>query len=221
MQISNQFISALTQVGSILGLSLIVYGIHWIISLRKLGRPSFFKYIGIQSAKTQLDKKFLIIWIVLMAFAVLSTFLEFQYSANFKQMLMDQSSPYAKILNNGLNIQSIILSLIYCFIMASGSEEILFRGLIARRFFSSMNFFKANLIQSLFFWLMHLIIVRLVTGNWISYIQLIALVTSFGMGLVLGYANFRKDGRSILPSWILHGSANFFTFLTLAFVWPK
>lgn len=220
MQITDQFITALIQVGTVLGLSLIVYGIHWILSLRKLGRPSFFQYIGIQSAKAQLDRKFLMIWIVLIVFAVLSTYIEFQYSANFRQMLMNQSSPYAKILKDGFNIQSFILALIYCFIMASGSEEILFRGLIARRFFSSINFFKANIIQALIFWLMHLVIVGLITGNWISYIQLVACVTSFGMGLVLGYVNFRIGGKSILPSWILHGSANFFTFLTLAFVWP-
>lgn len=221
MKITDQLTSALIQVGTVIGLSLIVYGIHWTLSLRKLGRPSFFKYIGFQAAKAQLDSKFLKIWIVLIVFAVFSTYVEFQYSANFREMLMNSSSPYAKLLKDGFNIRSVILALIYCFIMASGSEEILFRGLIAKRFFSSINFLKANLIQALIFWLMHFVIVGLITGNWISYIQLVAFATSFGMGLVLGYANFRNDGNSILPSWILHGSANFFTFLTLAFVWSR
>ncbi len=193
-----------------------IYGIHWLVSLRRLSGQSFFKYLGIQSAKVQLDTKFLKIWSLLNVFAILSTYLEFRFSSNFRQMLMNQSSPYAKILKNGFSFHTSSLALIYCFIMASGSEEILFRGLIARRLFSSVSFFKANLIQALIFWLMHFAIVRLFTGNWISYIQLVAFVTSFGMGLVLGYVNFRENGKSILPSWILHGSANFFTFLTLA-----
>lgn len=220
MQISEQLISALIQVGTVLGLSLIVYGVHWILCLRKLGQQTFFDYIGFKSAKAQLDRKFLMILIMLVFIGVVSTYIEFQYTPDFRQFLMSQHSPYAKILKDGFNIQSIIQALIYCFIMAIGSEEILFRGLIAKRLFSSISFFKANLIQTLIFWLMHFVIVGLVTGNWISYIQLFAFLFSIGMGAALGYANYRNAGKSILPSWILHGTANFFTFLTLAFVWP-
>jgi hypothetical protein len=65
---------------------------------------------------------------------------------------------------------------------------------------------------------MHLAIFRLITGQWISVIQLVAFVTSFGLGLVLGYANNRNNGKSIMPSWILHGTANFASFVTLGFL---
>jgi membrane protease YdiL (CAAX protease family) len=221
MQIKVQLIQALIQVLIVLGLSFIIYGIHWIFSLKKSGESSFFKYLGFQSAHAQFDKFFWFIWTCFIVFAVSSAFLEYNYSLQFRQMLTDQSSPYAKILNNGFTFHSATIALIYCFVMAGASEEILFRGLIARRLFSAFSFMKANFLQALIFWAMHLFIVRLVTGYWISSIQLVAFVTSFGMGLVLGYANFRNGGKSIYPSWVLHGSANFFTFLTLGYLWRK
>ena len=68
---------------------------------------------------------------------------------------------------------------------------------------------------------MHLLIFRLITGEWISLLQFFTFVTSYGLGLVLGYVNFRKQGESIIPSWIVHGSVNFFSFLALAAVWPR
>ncbi len=52
-------------------------------------------------------------------------------------------------------------------------------------------------------------------------LQTVTFVTSFGLGLIFGWANFRKNGESIVPSLLLHGSANFFTFLTLAALWPS
>jgi membrane protease YdiL (CAAX protease family) len=134
--------------------------------------------------------------------------------------LLSDTSPYGKILNSGFGARAIILGLIYCFVQASGSEEILFRGLIAKRLYAVLGLPWGNVIQALIFWLMHLALFRAITGEWISMIQLLAFLTSFAMGLVLGYANFRKGGESIAPSWILHGSANFSTFLTLAWLWP-
>ncbi len=136
-------------------------------------------------------------------------------------MLMSDSSPYGKILKNGFDFSAVIKALIYCFVQASAAEELLFRGLIAKRFFNAMGFLKGNFVQALIFWLMHLAIFWLVTGEWISLIQGVAFITSFGMGLILGYVNYRREGESIIPSWLLHGSANFFSFFALAIVWSR
>jgi hypothetical protein len=63
---------------------------------------------------------------------------------------------------------------------------------------------------------MHLLIFRLITGEWFSVTQTLTFVVSFGFGLVNGYTDFRKGNQSILPGWLLHAAINLTTFLTLA-----
>ena len=221
MKISNQMTSALLQVFVVILLSAFVYVIHWFFVLRHNQGQTFLNYLGLTSARNQFDSFFFTIMASFAAFAIMSTVLEFHMSEGFRKLLMSPNSPYGKILQTGFNAHSIFLALIYCFVMAGASEEILFRGLIAKRLFLNLGFFYGNILQALIFWLMHLIILRLITGDWVSFMQLISFFTSFGMGLFFGYVNFRNNGQSIAPSWILHGSANFATFLSLAYVWPK
>lgn len=117
-----------------------------------------------------------------------------------------------------MGLIQIFSGLLYCFVQSSGAEEILFRGLFARSLFRKFGFAAGNIIQSTFFWIMHLLIFKLVTGEWVSWIQLYAFGVSFGLGLILGFVNYRKGGASIAPSWIIHGTTNFVTFLTLGFL---
>ena len=105
---------------------------------------------------------------------------------------------------------------LYCLVQSAAAEELLFRGLIGRRLIRWLGFARGNLLQALVFWSMHLLIFRWVFGTWISWIQLYAFVASFGLGWLGGYLNERGDGRSIAPSWMLHGLSNLATFLALA-----
>jgi membrane protease YdiL (CAAX protease family) len=220
MKITDQLFSGFSQVAVAIGLSLLVFCIRWLFFRKSRRNENFFQFIGINSVKN-IDTIFLLLLFAMCAFGVLSTAIGFAFSPTFKEMLMSDNSPYGKILNVELGFPGILSALIYCFINAALAEEILFRGLIARRFFSIFGFAKGNIFQALIFWLMHLIIFRLMTGQWVSFLQLFGFITSFSMGLISGYANYRKHGESIAPSWVLHGCANFCTFLTLLYIWPK
>ena len=81
---------------------------------------------------------------------------------------------------------------------------------------SVLGLWRGKGFQALIFWIVHLVIFRLVTVQRISLLAFITFAVTFGVGMVLGHSNFRKRGERILPSWILHGSVNFFSFLTLA-----
>lgn len=215
MTIGQHLSSAFFQLLVTLLFSLVVYGVYRLIFRNNPNHPSFARYIGIQPPTSQLDNIFLLIFLGLIAFGVVSTFLQFSYSDTLRELMLNDSSPYGKILKEGFNFSTMAAGLIYCFIQASASEEVLFRGLLAKRLYSFFGFSKGNLIQALLFWLMHLAIFRLITGEWVSAVQLLAFVTSFGLGLVFGYVNFRRGGESIAPSWILHGAVNFASFVTL------
>jgi hypothetical protein len=116
--ISQQLASAFSQLLVVCLLAGIVYSIHRFIhrssldphasSTQNLRAQSFFQYIGIQSSKNQLDVKFLWILLALIAFGILSTFLQFHYSEGFKRLLLSDNSPYGKILKGGFNSTAII-----------------------------------------------------------------------------------------------------------------
>jgi uncharacterized protein len=217
MSPTEQLNSALSQLGVVLILSLIFYGIGKVLN-KTSKKISFLQFVGLQPSNGQFDRPYLGILLGVIFFGVASTYIQFNSTEDFKNLLTGKNSPYASILKSGLDLSSIVAGLIYCFIQASAAEELLFRGLIAKKLFQKLGHFKGNLIQASVFWLLHLLIIKLVSGSWISYLQLVGFITSFGLGLLLGYVNFRKNGQSIFPSWILHGCANFATFLTLAYL---
>lgn len=204
-----------TQLFVVLILGLIIFFVLKILKKRK----KFSEFIGFRNSKHQLDKRYFLILLGLILFSVITTYLQFSFSETFRGFLTSDTSPYGKILKgSGLSFISLLAGFIYCFISAGGSEEVLFRGLIAKNLFSWLGNFYGNISQAFIFWLMHLVIFRFVTGEWFSWVQAFGFVVSFGLGLVLGYVNFRKNGQSIWPSWLAHGIVNFSTFLTLFFL---
>ncbi len=213
MQTSELLISAVGQVAFALVIGLIVYVVN-----RKKAPQSFLHYIGLRFSISQLDRNFILLFVLIIFYGIFTTWIQFQFSIELRKMLTNDSSPYWRILKNGFTTSTVVAGFIYCFIQAAAAEEILFRGVIARRLIDKLGFFRGNLIQSIIFWIMHLLIFKLVTGEWFSVLQIYAFISSFGLGLILGYVNYRKNGDSILPSWLLHGFANFSVFLTLAYL---
>ena len=183
------------------------------------GKKSFFDFLGLKNAGQQFDRKYFATLVGLILFGIVTAYLQYNFSDTFRGFLVSESSPYGKILKLGETSFVVLLSgFIYCFVSAGGSEEILFRGLIAKKMYFWFGKFKGNIVQALIFWLMHLVIFRFVTGHWFSWVQFFVFVVSFGLGLLFGYLNFRKNGESIWPSWIAHGVANYFSFLTLFYL---
>jgi membrane protease YdiL (CAAX protease family) len=181
-------------------------------------KESFAAFVGLQAPKDQLGGRFLVIWVLTTLLSALLVLLEINFSPDLKQLLTSPASPYFKILSEGFTTNAFFNGLLYCFATSAGAEEILFRGLIARRLMRTSGPTVGNFIQATVFWLVHFALFKLVTGFWFSRLQAITLFTSFPMGLLLGYVNNRSGARSIVPSWLIHGSANFATFLSLAFV---
>lgn len=212
---SEILISSLIQLGIVLLLCLFVYGI---LRATKKSNESFFDFLGLKKSSQQIDKTFLFMLIGVTLFSTTSAIFQFYFSPTFKTFLMSESSPYGKILKSGFGPVQIFSGIVYCFVQSGGAEEVLFRGLIARSLFRKFGFSLGNIIQAFLFWILHLLIFKMVTGDWISWIQLYAFIVSFGLGLMLGFVNSRKGGKSIAPSWIIHGITNFVTFLTIGFL---
>ena len=209
------FISSFAQLGVVLLVCLLVF---CVLRLRRKAQISFSDFLGLRIPHEQMDKTFFLILLGAIAFAVVGALIQYNVSPTSRSFLLGDNSPYGKILKEQMGIVQILSGLLYCFVQSGGAEEVLFRGLFARSLFRKFGFAIGNTIQSTLFWIMHLLIFKLVTGEWISWIQLYAFGVSFGLGLILGFVNQRKGGASIAPSWIIHSTTNFVTFLTLGFL---
>jgi membrane protease YdiL (CAAX protease family) len=210
-------ISSFSQLGAVLLVSFLVFGLTKLFSRQK-NENSFFDFMGLRRPTHQIDKTFFCILVGSIFFAGASVIVQFHFSPISKALLLSETSPFIKILKSGFGFTQFCSAILYCFVQSGGAEEVLFRGLFARRLFRKFGFQVGNLIQATIFWLMHLMIFKLVTGEWFSWIQLYAFAVSFGLGLVLGFVNHRKGGQSIAPSWLIHGATNLTTYLVLGFI---
>lgn len=92
------------------------------------------------------------------------------------------------------------------------AEELLFRGLIARRLYAWTGFTVGNGLQAALFAAVHLPVLLL--GR--SLIGAAMIGFAFLMALAAGWLNERRAGGSILPGYGLHAGANLMTYLMLA-----
>jgi membrane protease YdiL (CAAX protease family) len=208
----NQLQTALIQVLAVMILSALVYLTRrFTFHSRNM---SFAEYLGLRL--TKLDRTFFNILTAMVLLAVAMTALQFQLEDGWREFLRSDSSPYGKIIFQlGFGWQAMVAGFIYSFFAASMAEEILFRGLIAKSLISALGIYWGNILQALVFWLAHLVMIRIISHQWFSIIQLETFIVSFGSGLICGYVNYRSQRASIFPSWILHGATNMATFVTI------
>lgn len=85
-----------------------------------------------------------------------------------------------------------VLSALYTLLLAPVTEELIFRGLTLRILERSFSFWQANLLQALYFGLIH--------GN------LVQGIYAFGAGLIFGW--LRKEEKTLVAPVICHMAVN-------------
>ncbi|MDO5559833.1 MAG: CPBP family intramembrane metalloprotease [Oscillospiraceae bacterium] len=170
--------------------------IWWLLSARK---TNFFQWIGLKKPVFK-DSIYKIIGIIIIV-AGLYIGAMFLFMTT---LLRDVPTATSQFGGKGLSaIPSII---IYAGIQTSLSEELFFRGFLCKRLSDHSGFVKGNIIQSVFFGLLHGIPFGMATGKWYVYILLTLLPAS--IGFIQGWLNEKKADGSIIPSWILHALMN-------------
>lgn len=96
------------------------------------------------------------------------------------------------------------------------AEELLFRGLIARRLYGPLGFWGGNLVQAALFGAVHLPILMLPEGRGLIGVSMIGF--AFLVALAAGWLNERRGNGSILPGFGLHAGANLTTYMMLALI---
>jgi len=186
----DQLISSIMQ---LVVFSLIPF-LWWFVTARK--KVSLFRWLGL--VKPQTDHPKVLVLFVLAGFVVTVV-------PGLLQLRMTQevTTSYSRL--EGLGVAGITSVILFAWIQTSLSEEIVFRGFLLKRLMSKLGFTIATVIQAILFGLIHLVLawgqVDVLTGIVVAVYPIIP-------ALIIAYVNERKAGGSILPGWIIHGTAN-------------
>lgn len=205
MLIANAFISAGVQVLIFTAIPFLFY----LIAHRRL--KGFFDYIGLHRPK----RRTMLYATVLSAAFLLPTLLISFFSPEFRAAATGSNTVIGQLRSYGFSGTTIVLVGIKALVQTSFSEEILFRGFVAKRLIKGLGFGWGNLLQALIFGAVHLL---LFAGQTFSFGLAVGFVLLTGLGgWISAFLNERVGNGSILPGWWMHGVANAIADSLLAF----
>lgn len=203
----NDIISAILQVLVFTLIPFIVY------LIQKRSAKGFFNYIGLfKPEKNAVYLSILTALIFLMGGIGLVLL-----NDSIKEVMLTPPSITGKLRVLGMNGESIFILLLIAGVKTSLSEEILFRGFIAKRLVNKLGFYSGNLLQALIFSVIHGLLFWTLTKAGVTFIIFILLFSGFA-GYVVGIINDKKGNGSIIPGWIAHGLGNTISYFTIAFL---
>ena len=137
-------------------------------------------------------------------------------STDFHEAFSNPETMTGKFKAMGFGLNSMIIILVTALIKTSLSEEIFFRGFLAKRLIAWLGFQWGNLLQAIIFGALHLMIFLQITES-VSFLIFMLTFVTIGSWIMV-YINERIANGSILPSWITHGLANTLSYSILAFL---
>lgn len=202
----NELISAILQVLFFTSIPFLVY------LLRKKTSKGFLNYIGIKKSTGRANLLALLLT-VLLAGPLLALILT---NEAFREIMTDPFSVTGKIRALGPGFAAYTIILIAAVFKTALSEEILFRGFIAKRLIAITNFRTGNIIQAVIFGIIHTLLFLRITDN-IYFLLIIFLIPALGAYLKT-YINEKHANGSIIPGWIAHATANLITYSIILFI---
>lgn len=207
MNLSTEMVSAIVQV---IVLSLIPF-IFFLF--RKDKSVTFPQYLGLYNP----PKRAVIFGLITSLLFLLIGIGLFFIDDDARRSLLTANSMPRKLQATGISGTSIAVLLIVALVKTSLAEEIFFRGFIAKRLIAGFDFSTGNLIQSILFGLIHLVLFAFLTDMKVLPLILIFILTTL-VAWTIGYINEKKANGSIVPGWMAHGLGNAMAYYILAFV---
>ena len=177
--------------------------IWWLIAAKKTA--SFFRWVGLRKPIVEEEKPFFA-WIL--ACATLLAALKF-----ITPLFVDASDT-AYGLFYGRGFVMLPGAIIFSFLQTGLSEEIFFRGFLAKRLISKLGYKVGNILQASAFGLLHGIMFFNIAGPLAAL--LFAILTGL-IGGLLCHINEKQADGSIVPGWIIHSTVNLIAALMVMF----
>ena len=203
---ANELISAIVQILVFTSIPFLVYVI------RKKTTNGFLNYIGLKKSTRKANLLALLVMVLLVAPLLLLVFT----NEEFKGIMTNPESVTGKIKKMGIGTEAIITILITAILKTALSEEIFFRGFLAKRLISVTNFQIGNIVQAVIFGIIHTLLFISITEN-VFFLVVIFVFPTMGAYLKT-YINEKLGNGSIIPGWIAHGAANLVSYSVILFI---
>lgn len=203
----NEFLSVILQVGLFTLIPFIFF------LFRKDKSVSFSKYIGFYKPTS----RSIYYSVITVAVLVTGTVGVIYVDEDLRGLMMDPNSISGKLRLMGLHADTIVILLLTAVFKTAMAEEILFRGLLAKRLISGLGFNGGNLLQALIFGLIHLLLFWKLVGA-AGFPLIFIFVFSTFAGWMIGLVNEKIGNGSIIPGWVAHGLGNLLSYTIFAFL---
>jgi membrane protease YdiL (CAAX protease family) len=203
----QEAINAALQVAVVLIIALV----PWAIVARK--KESFARYIGLIAPTRRA-----MLWTLAVALVLVPASLAIFMAPTLHDMAAAPNTVAGRLRAEGWSADVAGQIVIIALIKTALSEEIFFRGFLAKRLIRWLGFGLGNTIHALIFGAIHLLIFVVPGGP--AFDPMLALVMAgvpAAGGWIMAWLNERVGNGSIAPSWFLHGVTNLLAYPVLAF----
>lgn len=207
--IVQEIVNAVLQIS----VALLIGGLVYFLSGRKK-EPGFSTYLGFSRPPARAMGR-----AVLAAAAFSAANIALFSVPGLGDIYTDPDTITGQLKDIGFGGQAIALILVVAFFKTSLSEEILFRGLIAKRLIARLGFRTGNMLQAAIFGAVHVAIIAGFSGAGpVSALAVMVFLLSGAAGWVFAFLNERAGQGSILPGWLAHALLNTAVYSVFAFL---
>lgn len=123
------------------------------------------------------------------------------------------------IRDQGVSLETTLVILVVAGFKTALSEEILFRGVLAKRLIGLAGFWVGNTLHALIFGAIHLLIFVVPGGpEFTPLLGATFLLLPGAAGWLMAFANEKTGNGSIAPGWMIHALGNAISYPVLAFL---
>ncbi len=185
--------------------------IVWAILARK--QESFPRYIGLIAPTPSA-----MLWTLGVALVLVPASLAIFMLPTLRDMAAGGNTVAGQLREQGFSADVVGQILIIALFKTALSEEIFFRGLLAKRLIRWLGFVTGNTIHAILFGAIHLLIFVVPGGPTFDPILALAMAGLPAVGgWIMAWLNERIGNGSIAPSWFLHAATNVLAYPLLAF----
>lgn len=206
----QEAINTAAQLAIVLIVALLVWGLARLIGKNKQG---LFSYVGLTPPTRRA-----MLWAAGATLVFASASIALFKFTSLGELAAGANTVAGGVRAQGLNAETLGVILIVAFLKTALTEEIFFRGLIAKRLIAWLGFGVGNALHATLFGAVHLLIFVVPGGpqwDWLTAGAFFG-VSALG-GWVSAWVNERVGNGSMAPSWLMHALTNAAAYPILAF----
>ncbi|MCP5529591.1 MAG: CPBP family intramembrane metalloprotease [Opitutaceae bacterium] len=193
-------------------MAFVIAGLAYALAGKSRGR--FAEYIGLirpTGASVKLA--------ALAALVLVPVSLALFYFTPLKAISTAENTVTGALRNHGFGGEAVLLIVIVALIKTSFTEEIIFRGVVAKRLIRWWGLGIGNTVHATLFAGVHLVIFVAPGGPAFNPVLALAILVITGTGAwVQAWLNERRGNGSIGPGWLIHAATNLISYPILAYL---